>query len=88
MKTYRKMLWMLFGVVLSSSLLACAKKTRPSTCEIDPNLVQYLKFCTKPEHAQNSDIARCLRNLRLDINLDNVRKEELLKQILAHCSHP
>lgn len=70
---------LLSGVI---NLVGCS--TVPvSECRVDKNLVHEITFCPRPAEPTNADLASCLRDLRIEIEEDNIRKQELLLQLLV-----
>lgn len=61
-------------------LISCGA-TCPTLAPVNPTLVRPLEFPERPANAVNADLRRYLLELRLEIEADNVRKAELLKQL-------
>lgn len=78
MRKLLKPLIVLFGPI--SLLFGCASYSI-SDCGVDASLVSEIEFCIKPKTPTNADYATCLRDLRLKITEDNMKKQGLLSQL-------
>ena len=57
-------------------------RTAAADCQVDARLVQKLTFPERPNGTlTNGYLLEALKGLRITIEADNVRKDELLKQL-------